>query len=184
MRITSGLFRSRKLFLPEGRDIRPTSDKVRQAVFNKLLSYGLPDEDTVVIDAFCGTGALGLEALSRGAAHCVFIDKARDSVALCKKNIDALGVKDKATILTADTAKIGPRPATIKPAQLVFLDPPYRQDLVPQALRALAQNGWLAPRSLCIAETESEAPDAAADSFDLLDRRPYGQTEIRFYRWR
>src|SRR5579871_5952285 len=101
MRITAGQWRGRKLAVPEGTAVRPTSDKVRQAIFNILLAHGLPRR-AVVLDGFCGTGALGLEALSRGAAHATFIDKSRESLAFCRRNIAAVKAQEQCTILQGD----------------------------------------------------------------------------------
>ena len=129
MRITGGLHRSRKLETPKNDAVRPTSDKVRQALFNMLNSRGLV-RDAVVLDAFCGTGALGLEALSQGAARAIFIDKAKSSTDLCHQNIETLNVGDQSCVLLQDSAKIKLRPDGIPHVELVFLDPPYRKGLV------------------------------------------------------
>lgn len=182
MRITGGDFRGRKIGAPEGRAVRPTSDKVRQAVFNMLLKYGLP-ADAAVLDAFCGTGALGLEALSRGASSCVFIDSSRESLAACRANIESLGAGGRSLVLQRDAVKPGARREVDGvPAGLVFLDPPYRQGLAVPALAALAAGGWMAPSALCVAECEKGAPCAVAGGlppgFSLLDSRSYGDTQV------
>jgi len=183
MRITGGVHRSRVLQSPAGNAVRPTKDKVRQALYNSLASRGLPDEDTIVLDAFCGTGALGLEALSRGAAHGIFMDKARDSIAICTKNINTLGVGENCTILHKDSTKPGEKPSTIPAANLVFLDPPYRQGLVSLALMALAAGGWMNPGALCVVESE-EGDSTVYNGLVLLDQRLYGQTQICVYCYR
>ena len=183
MRITGGTHRSRILSAPEGRDIRPTSDKVRQAVFNMLASRGLPDDATVVLDAFCGTGALGLEALSRGARFAVFMDNSPASAAVCRANIKALAFGDRTELLTYDAAKPGVKPASLPAAHLVFLDPPYRDDVVGESLAALAAGGWLEAGALCIAEQRKGAASAMPGGFALLDARRYGETQIALCRY-
>lgn len=180
MRITGGALRGRILDAPKGRDIRPTSDKVRLAVFNMLNSRDVIDEDTVVIDAFCGTGALGIEALSWGAKHCLFIDNSRESLDLCKKNVAAMGLSDRAGFQFKDSSKIGVKPDGVPPATLVFLDPPYRKGLVLQAFQALKANGWLHQTSHIVLEAESGcAPDLLVpEGFDTLVTKHYGDTQI------
>lgn len=180
MRITAGEFRSRKVVAPPGDDIRPTSDMMRQVIFNMLQKYDLP-ADAVVLDAFCGTGALGLEALSRGAAYCVFIDKSRKSIDCCRENIASLKVDDKTRTVHRDV--LTPGRAEGVPASLVFLDPPYRKDFIASALVALAAGGWIAPGAVCVAEAEEGARPAAPEGFALLDSRSHGGTEIFFYRY-
>jgi 16S rRNA (guanine966-N2)-methyltransferase len=182
MRITAGQWRSRKLVVPEGMDVRPTSDKVRQAIFNILAGYGLP-VDATVVDGFCGTGALGLEALSRGAKACTFMDKSKDSIAFARRNIVAMQADAAALLLQRDVLTPGPKPATIMAADLLFLDPPYRQGLLMPALSALAAQGWLAPQAVCVAECEKEAAAPSVPGFALLDDRSYGSTRIVFCRY-
>jgi 16S rRNA (guanine966-N2)-methyltransferase len=182
VRITGGEFRSRKLIVPDGDRVRPTSDKMRQVIFNMLQKYGLPD-DGAVIDVFCGTGALGLEALSRGACFCTFIDQSRESLDFCRRNVDALKVADRAALLNRDSSKAGKRDDKIPAAGLAFLDPPYRKNLVAPALAALHDGGWLAPGAVCVAETEEEASGAPPGHFGLLDSRAHGGTKIWFYRY-
>ena len=175
MRITGGLYRGRVLEAPKGRDIRPTSDKVRLAVFNMLNGRGLV-RDAVVMDVFCGTGALGIEALSWGAAEVLFIDKARESLDLCKKNCTTLKIGN-ASFLLKDSAKLGPRPATQPAATLVFLDPPYRKDMVQQSLSALKEGRWMADEACLVIETESSFDESLIDA-DILLSKNYGDTKI------
>ncbi len=177
MRISGGEYRGRIIGVPKGQDIRPTSDKVRQAVFNSLLQYGLPD-GAQVLDMFCGTGVLGLEALSRGAEFCTFIDKSPDSVRCAHQNIDALGVVARTRLMQKDSTKLGDKPLEQIPANLVFLDPPYRQALVLPALTNAAKQGWLAPGALCVIECEKEADIYVPEVFSLVKRRTYGDTQI------
>ncbi len=177
MRVTGGTLKNRKLIVPKGNAIRPTTDKVRQAIFNILNQYDLP-ANVPVIDAFCGTGALGLEAVSREANSCLFLDKNRESLAVCRRNIDDLGVVDRASLLQKDVLKPGKRPSRFKPADLLFLDPPYRLNLIPPALLALAENGWISFGALCVLECEKEAATELPDGFMLRDQRLYGDTKI------
>ena len=184
MRITGGEFRSRKIDAPEGNDVRPTSDKMRQVIFNMLVKYSLP-VDAVVLDIFCGTGALGLEALSRGATFCAFMDQSRESLQFCRRNVGALGAlgaDGRAALLHKDALKPGTRDDKIPAAGLVFLDPPYRKNLVFPALAALAAGGWIADNAICVAETEEEALSSAPEGFTLLDTRAHGGTKIMFFR--
>ena len=181
MRITAGLWRGRKLFAPEGLATRPTADKVRQAVFNILAGYSLP-VDAAVLDGFCGTGALGLEALSRGARACVFIDQARESIDVCRRNIVACQAGEAAQLLQRDLRVLDRPPAGVTPAALFFLDPPYRQNLIVPALEKLAA-GWLAPNAIGVVECEKETKPVWPTGFQQLDDRIYGQTRILLLRY-
>ena len=143
MRITGGIHRSRTLLTPKNNAVRPTSDKIRQAVFYMLNARGLV-KNAVVIDAFCGTGALGLESLSQGALHCTFFDKSKNAVALAKKNIQILNEEVRSTLILQDATTVKPCPENIKRATLVFIDPPYHKNLVVQAVEALQNKFWLA----------------------------------------
>lgn len=184
MRIVGGTHRGRKLAAPEGREVRPTSDRARESVFNILehrLEGGL--RGRTVLDAFAGTGGYGLEALSRGAAHVTFIDNAPASLAAIRANIRALGVERTATVLNQDaTRPAPPPPAAGAPCSVAFVDPPYLQDLAAPALAALAQRGWLAPDALAVVEVGKKEPFPAPPGFDLLDERVYGAARIVFLR--
>jgi 16S rRNA (guanine966-N2)-methyltransferase len=191
MRITAGEFRGRVLQAPEGDAVRPTSDRTRQAIFNIIFSGNWLDDGEEfdlnganVLDVFCGTGALGLEAMSRGAGSCVFVDKDRTSIECVKGNAEMLKLGPRASFILREAAKIGPKPAAMPMARMVFLDPPYRKDLVPPALQALSEGGWIETGALVIVETESAvaADDLAGLPFDLRDTRAYGDTLIRFLR--
>lgn len=179
MRITGGRYGGRVLQSPKDRTIRPTSDKVRLAVFNILNGRGLV-QDARVLDAFCGTGALGLEALSHGALCCTFMDKNRRSLDLAKDNFAALKIDAKENFVLKDATRPGALLQGLDPATLVFLDPPYRQDLVQQSIESLRAGGWIAPSATLLIETE------AGFSADLLlplgcaiDMvRDYGETRI------
>ena len=190
MRITGGDYRGRIIKAPQGLNVRPTTDKNRQAIFNIIQKYGHP-VDSHVLDLFCGTGALGLEAISRGALSCTFVDRDKTSIAFARENADQLGVNSYATFIHKEAARIGPRPSGVAQADLVFIDPPYRQGLIYSALAALVQsavgkNAWLVPQAIIVIESETEVPDDELSDlpFDLLDTRPYGDTMIRLLRYR
>lgn len=181
MRITGGVYGGRLLESPRDRTIRPTSDKVRLAVFNILTARGLV-EDAVVLDAFCGTGALGLEALSRGALCCTFMDKNGGSLALAKKNYAALKINAKDNFVLKDAAKPGKNPHPENAATLVFLDPPYKQGLIDQALPALLEGGWIRADAFILIEFEKSYDLRALSGYDILMERTYGDTGIALLR--
>ena len=181
MRIVAGKHRGRRLEVPTGRDVRPTSDRTRQSLFN-ILSHGDWMEDgpdvldgADVLDAFCGTGALALEALSHGAARAAFLDKARTSLDMARRNADMLGEAGQCRFILGDAATPPPAPFA---ARLAFLDPPYGQDLSPPALTGLSRAGWLAPGALVILEEAGDAEIALPDGLELLERREYGETQV------
>ncbi|HEY7576103.1 MAG TPA: 16S rRNA (guanine(966)-N(2))-methyltransferase RsmD [Acetobacteraceae bacterium] len=179
MRIVAGLWRGRRLTAPSGSATRPTADRVRQALFDVLLHAPWGGRGIVegarVLDVFAGTGALGLEALSRGAAHAVFIEHDRAALAALRANIAACQAEDRATVLPIDVLAI----PSGKPADLVFLDPPYRRDLVPRAVARLRSAHWVAPHTLLIAETARDGPLLSAD---VLAERSHGATRISIWR--
>ena len=153
MKIVSGQYGGRRLIVPKDRSIRPTTDKVRGAVFNMLASRGAV-EGVRVLDAFCGSGALGLEALSRGAAHCTFIDKSRSSVGLAKDNADALGAIEFCDFKVRDAMKIAEKQRDEGTYGLVFLDPPYKKDFIPEMLPKLISGKWLDEGAWIVCESE------------------------------
>lgn len=177
MRVAGGRFKNHPLSaLGNTAQIRPTSDKVRQAVFNMLESRGLVDGATA-LDAFCGTGALGIEALSRGASFCTFWDKSPHSVQICKKNISNLGLEECSKIDLLNAAKCPPKPQGQNPANLVFLDPPYDRGLVPLALGALVEGGWISAETAFVIElSKKENPDLY--TLDIVQDKLYGDTRI------
>jgi len=183
VRIVGGRHRGRRLQAPAGRDTRPTTDRTRESIFNILAHSGWgpdggsPVEGAVVVDAFCGTGALGLEALSRGAERVSFLDLGRGALDAVRANIAELGEVGRTTVLRADATK---PPAAREPATLVFLDPPYGQDLAPRALAALARAGWLAPGAVAVVEEEAGAVVEPPEGFTLLEDRRYGDTRVLF----
>lgn len=184
MRIVGGRLRGAKLATPGGNSVRPTSDKVREAVFN-ILAHGVEDfeiEDARVIDLFAGTGALGCEALSRGAVFCLFVDNAPSSRGLIRQNIENLELTGVTRVFRRDAARLGPA-GSVKPFDLLFADPPYGQGLAEQALVAAAEGGWLKPGAICVVEERAYAGFASPDGFTPLDQRRYGDTTVTFLRY-
>lgn len=183
MRVTSGKFGGRNLVAPADMRVRPTSDKVRQAVFNILehraFANGFDLDGAAVIDLFAGTGALGIEALSRGARFCLFVDDDAESRGLQRQNVETLGLTGISKIWRRDATDLGPLgTGSGGPFNLAFLDPPYRKGLAEKALASLKAGGWLAGDAVVVAETaEDEALDAPG--YTLLDERVYGVARIR-----
>lgn len=184
MRITGGKLRGRRLVAPEDMRVRPTSDRVREALFNMLahrdFGIGFTLEDAAVADLFAGTGALGIEAISRGARWCLLVDDDADSRALQRENVEALGLTGATRIWRRDATNLGPLgPSANGPFDLVFLDPPYRKDLAPKALASLKEGGWLKPQCLVVAETATDET-FDAPGFTMLETRDYGETRVTF----
>ena len=175
MRIIAGRYKGRRLTAPSGADTRPTSDRARQALFDMLMHAPWAEgvlTGAAVLDVFAGTGALGLEALSRGAGAAVFIESGRPALTAIRANIASCGADDLCRVVAGDALK-PPRGAA---CGLVFLDPPYGQGLVPRALGALAKAGWVAPGALMVAEVGAdEAPPTDAP---LLVERRHGAARI------
>ncbi|HLY44820.1 MAG TPA: 16S rRNA (guanine(966)-N(2))-methyltransferase RsmD [Stellaceae bacterium] len=184
MRIVGGSHRGRRLIAPPGEAVRPTSDRAREALFN-ILSHGdfaaagLPFAERPVLDAFAGTGAYGLEALSRGAGMAVFIESDREALAALRRNVAALGEGERAQIVAGDATR-PPRAAFA--CALAFLDPPYRSGLAAPALAALAAAGWLAPAALVVIEVAAREELPPSAGFTLLDERVYGAARLVFLR--
>ena len=183
MRIVAGRFKGRTLKTPADRGLRPTSDKVRQAIFNILehseLVPGFRLEGARAVDLFAGTGALGIEALSRGARYCLFVEEAAEARALIRENVEALGLTGATKIWRRDAANLGMLD-TLAPFDLVFLDPPYRKGLLAPALEGLASGGWLNANALVIAESAEDEPVPNLATYAVLDDRVYGDTRIAF----
>jgi 16S rRNA (guanine966-N2)-methyltransferase len=184
MRITGGTLRGRRLVAPDDMRVRPTSDRVREALFNMLahkdFGIGFALEGAAVADLFAGTGALGLEAISRGARWCLLVDDDADSRALQRENVEALGLTGVTRIWRRDATALGPLgPAANGPFDLAFLDPPYRKGLAQKALASLADGGWLKPAALIVAETAADE-SLDAPGFTRLDARDHGETRIVF----
>ncbi len=184
MRITGGKYGGRTLVSPSDMRVRPTSDKVRQAVFNILMhrDFGkdFSIDDAKVIDLFAGTGALGIEALSHGAKFCLFVEEAAESRALIRTNVEALHLTGVSKIWRRDATDLGPLNAGAGgPFDLVFLDPPYRKNLIAGAVQSLEAGGWLSPNALVVAECAADE-DVTIDGFTILESRDYGDTRILF----
>ncbi len=176
--------RGRALAAPKDARVRPTSDKARQAIFNILLhndfGIGFSLQGAQVADLFAGTGALGIEALSHGAAFALFVDDHAESRALIRSNVEALGLTGATKIWRRDATDLGPFAAgSGGPFRLVFLDPPYRKGLIAPALKALAQ-GWLGASALVVAETAQDEDVPPTEGFAKLDERVYGDTQVSF----
>ena len=164
-----------------GAHLRPTQDRVRESLFSILASRDEPEADCHVLDLFAGTGALGLEALSRGAGQVTFIEQGRVALGLLRENIEKARVQDVATILRRDALKLPDKPADVPAATLVFLDPPYGKALGGKALLAARSGGWIAPDAFIV--WEENAPQTAPDGFTHLDSRRYGDSTMTFLRY-
>lgn len=180
MRIVGGELRGRGLAAPKSQAIRPTTDRTREAVFNVLV-HRHPErlEGARVLDLFAGTGALGLEALSRGAAQCVFVEESAEGRGLLRTNVEAFGLQGRTKIFRRDATALGPA-GTIAPFDLLFADPPYGKGLGEKALASARAGGWLRPRALCVVEEAADAPFIAGEGFAIVDERHYGDTIVRF----
>ncbi|MGD9783172.1 MAG: 16S rRNA (guanine(966)-N(2))-methyltransferase RsmD [Hyphomicrobiaceae bacterium] len=180
MRIVAGRFKGRAVATPAHEGVRPTSDRVREAVFN-ILSHGVREFDiagTRVIDLFAGTGALGLEALSRGAAYCLFVEQDARSRALVRRNVEAFELTGVTRIWRRDAIDLGPA-GNITPFDLAFIDPPYGQGLGDKALASLMLGGWLRPGAIAVLEEARGNVVSLALGLEEIDRRAWGDTEVR-----
>ena len=185
MRVTGGRFGGRTLAGPRDLSVRPTSDKVRQAVFNILAHHDFGPsfalEGARVIDLFAGTGAMGIEAVSRGAQYCLFVDESAESRALQRTNVEALQLTGITKIWRRDATRLGPMsPGAGGPFELAFLDPPYRKNLLVPSLKSLAEESWLAPNAVVVAECAEEESLQELERFTKLDERVYGDTRVMF----
>ncbi|MCD2180659.1 16S rRNA (guanine(966)-N(2))-methyltransferase RsmD [Rhizobium sp. GN54] len=183
MRIVGGTFRGRTLATPKGDDIRPTTDRTRESLFN-ILGHGYPEhvEGARVLDLFAGTGAVGLEAISRGARAALFVEQGVEGRGLIHTNVEAFGLQGRAKIFRRDATALG-GVGTMEPFDLVFADPPYGRGLGEKALAAAASGGWLVPGALAILEERADIAPAAPDGFDPLEVRTFGDTRMHFYRY-
>ena len=184
MRIVGGRHRGRSLFAPPGDTVRPTSDRAREALFNilshgRLAADGIPFAGEAVLDAFAGTGALGLEALSRGAAEAVFFEQDPEALAVLRKNVETLGEVPRVQIMPYDATH--PPRAGLRCA-VAFIDPPYRSRLAASALEAIAATGWLADDAFAIIEIGVREELVPPAGFTLLDERIYGAARLIFLR--
>ena len=184
MRVVGGRLKGRNLASPSSREIRPTADRLRESLFNILIhAYDDPVADARVLDLFAGTGALGIEAVSRGAAFALFIDNGAEARALLRNNVEALGLGGVTKVYRRDATNLGPA-HPVEPFSLVFLDPPYRMALAGKAIESLRDGQWLAPGALVVVEEATSAAFAAPQGFDELERRAYDDTEFTFLRAR
>src|SRR5258706_11551033 len=182
MRIVGGRLGGRTLAAPKSQNVRSTGDRLRESLFN-ILAHGFDDAVTGarVLDLFAGTGALGLEAISRGAAFALFIDDGADARALIRQNVEALGLGGITRIFRRDATRLGAVHPN-EPFGLVFLDPPYRKGLAEGALVSLRDAGWLAPDPLVIGEEAADPGVAAPEGHPKIERRRYGPPEVQLPR--
>lgn len=181
MRVVGGEFRGRSLAAPQSDAIRPTTDRTREALFNVLM-HRFPEkvESARALDLFAGTGALGIEALSRGAAHCLFIEESAEGRGLIRTNIEALGLQGRTKIFRRDATRLGDA-GTIQPFGLLLADPPYGKGFGERALQAARLGGWLKPGALCVVEEAASAAFDPGSGFQLIEKRAYGDSVIRFF---
>ena len=183
MRIVGGKLRSRPIAGPKSQAVRPTSDRSREALFNILMhAYGDPVTGARVLDLFAGTGALGIEAISRGAAYALFVDDGVEARALLRDNVETLGLGGVTRIFRRDATNLGPA-HPLDPFDLAFLDPPYGKGLAEKALASAREGSWLKPQAVIVAEEATDAGFAAPNGFEELERRAYNDTEFVFLRF-
>jgi len=182
MRVVGGKFGSRPLKGPKSDAIRPTADRLRESLFNILVhGNGDPVTGARVLDLFAGTGALGIEALSRGAAYVLFVDDGVEARALLRDNVESLGLGGVTRIFRRDATKLGPA-YPVEPFNLCFLDPPYGKGLAEKALVAAHDGDWLVPGAFVVVEEAADAKFAAPEGYEELERRAYDDTEFVFLR--
>jgi 16S rRNA (guanine966-N2)-methyltransferase len=184
MRIIGGRFKGKSLDAPKGLNTRPTTDRVREALFN-VLTHGEPQidfEDVRALDLFAGSGALGLEALSRGARYCLFIDEDAAARGTIRRNVEVLGLTGITKIWRRDATRLGPV-GTMKRFDLVFCDPPYGKELGTRALKAAIDGGWLAANAIMVLEEQAGKVLHWPQGLIEIDRRRYSDTEIAIARY-
>jgi 16S rRNA (guanine966-N2)-methyltransferase len=180
MRVVGGRLRGRNLAAPSSREIRPTADRLRESLFNILVhAYDDPLQGARVLDLFAGTGALGIEAISRGAAFALFVDTGAEARALLRNNVEALGLGGVTKIFRRDATNLGAA-HPLPPFAVVFLDPPYGKGLAETALVSLRDGGWLVPGALLVVEEAKATGFVAPAGFEELERRAYDDTELVF----
>jgi 16S rRNA (guanine966-N2)-methyltransferase len=183
MRIVSGEFRGKTLVTPQGQATRPTSDRARQAVFNILEHAAWSDgvRGRRVIDLFAGSGALGFEALSRGADFCLFVETDEAARGAIRENVEAMGLFGRTRVHRRDATQLGQRPGADGPAfDVAFLDPPYGKGLGETALARLKDGGWLAPGALVVFERGADEAPLLLEGYAELDVRDYGAARVWF----
>jgi 16S rRNA (guanine966-N2)-methyltransferase len=183
LRVVGGRFRGRPIAGPKSDSIRPTTDRARESLFN-IVGHGFPGalDGARVLDLFAGTGALGIEALSRGARFCLFVEEGVEARGLIRANIEALGLTGATKLFRRDATRLG-LAAPQEPFDLLFADPPYGRGLGPLALLSAAEGGWLRPGALSIAEEAAGAPFEAPSGFERLDERRIGDSVFRLLRF-
>jgi len=182
MRVVGGKLRSRPIAGPKSDAVRPTSDRLREALFNILThSYGNPVTGARVLDLFAGTGALGIEAISRGADYALFVDEGVEARALLRDNVESLGLGGVTRIFRRDASRLGPA-HPLDPFSLIFLDPPYGKSLAEKSLISARDGGWLMPEALLVVEEAADAGFKTPEGFVELERRRYDDTEFAFIR--
>ena len=187
MRIISGMHRGRKIHLPKDtKTIRPTSDFVREAMFNVLTHGRFSNnmnviQDAVVADICAGSGALGLEALSRGATHVTFVDQSREALDIVRRNIEHFKEGERSQVTSADIANL---PHSKHKHDVCLLDPPYHKGMIPAILHGLQQQGWLAPDAIIIAERDMKDEQSLPENFEMADQRNYGRTSLDVMRYK
>jgi 16S rRNA (guanine966-N2)-methyltransferase len=180
MRVVGGDLKGRNIAAPASRDIRPTADRLRESVFNILVhAYDDPFQDARVLDLFAGTGALGIEAISRGAVFVLFVDNGAEARALLRSNVEQLALGGVTKVYRRDATDLGPA-HPMEPFSLVFLDPPYGKGLAEKALASLRDGGWLKANALLVVEEAKAASFAAPEGYEELERRTYDDTEFVF----
>ena len=178
MRIVGGRLRGRALAAPKSQGIRPTADRLRESLFNILMhAYDDPVSGARVLDLFAGTGALGLEAISRGAAFALFVDDGAEARALLRQNVESLSLAAVARIFRRDATRLGPA-HPLEPFGLAFLDPPYGKGLAEKALASARDGGWLTGDALIVVEEAADAGFKAPEGFNEIERRRYDDTEF------
>lgn len=185
MRIIAGKHRGRRINMPDGNDIRPTSSRAREAIFNILThgSFGRDGDspliDKYVVDIFCGSGGLGLEALSRGAKHVTFVDRNPQSLALARQNVEHFKEMENVQFVRSDSVQLPPAP---RPCTLAFADPPYNKGMAEPALKSLKTQGWLEPKAIVVLEISVHEMMFPPTGFTLLDERRYGSSKFLILR--
>jgi len=183
MRVVGGRLRGRMLTGPKSQTIRPTADRLRESLFNILVhAYNDPIAGARVLDLFAGTGALGIEAISRGAAFALFVEETAEARALIRENVAALGLGGVTRIFRRDATRLGVA-HPVEPFSLVFVDPPYGRNLAAPAITAARDGGWFAPDALIVVEEAAKSGFTAPEGFSELQRRAYDDTELIFCRF-
>lgn len=182
LRIVGGIWRGRTIEAPADDAIRPTTDRVRESLFNRLAhgaaGSGVRLAGAQVADIFAGTGAMGFEALSRGAAHATFVERDSTALSLIRRNVAHLTAEDRATVLSADATAL---PKAAVAHDIALLDPPYGQMLAIPAMTGLRRQGWLKPGGLLCLETDASESVPETEGYSLIDRRAYGRAAVAFF---